>query len=339
MKNRHLYYFNCLCLLVVWLLSACSQNRFDISVEQTVKLNVYRIDTLFFEPQVEQAVERATTFYEQFPEFADIYFRQILNIGGLEARYFNDYFSLFLSNPDFRESYDSTKVVFGDFEKQTKAIELAFDYLKHYLPDLKIPSIYTMISGFNESVVLFDNSVAVSFDKFLGSNSIFYKKLASPQYLLKRYNTDLLPVEVVRSWLESEYPYNALERSLANTMIYYGKIMYLMDAAFPTSPDNFKISYLPEEITWAKSSEKHVWSYFIDKKLLFTSDDKTIKKYIGEAPFIQDFGENSPGRFGIWMGWQIVRSYMNKNTDVSIEELLKMTDYRHILLESGYAPH
>ena len=337
MKGRYLRHF-VLYSVIALLLTACNRNKFDIRVEKIVDINVYRLDSMFFDPPVDQVVENVNLFYEQFPEFAEVYFKGVLNIGGIESRYFKDYFKLFLSNPDFRESYDSTKVAFGDFKSKRNEIELAFDYLRHYLSDLHVPDIYTMISGFNESVVLFDDAVAVSLEKFLGSGSLFYEKLAAPKYLRKRYNPELLSAEVVRSWLGSEYSNGDSVRNLVNTMIYHGKIMYLMDAAFPKKPDYFKISYLPDEIIWAQKSEKYIWAYFIDKKLLFATDEKSIGKYIEEAPFVPDFGDTSPGRIGVWMGWQIVRSYMNKNSQVSIEELLRINDHQQILLQSGYSP-
>jgi len=332
-KNFRFYIFFALITI-----TGCEKNKFDIKLKKEIDITVYRTDSILFTPPVDSVIKYIDVFYESYPDFADIYFTNVLSIGGRDSRYFTDYLKLFLSNPDFRECYDSVKLIFNSFDKKKNEIENAFNYLRYYLPDIQIPEIYTMISGFNEPIIILNDAVGISLDKFLGTNSIFYQKLQGHRYLHKRYNPDLISVEVVRSWIEYEYPNLDSIYNLANVMIYYGKIMYLMDAAFPKQPDYFKISYLPIEITWAKNSEKHIWAYFIDKKLLFTTNEKEISRFINEVPYIQDFGTDSPGRVGIWMGWQIVRNYMNKNPEITIRELIENNDHQTILLQSGYAP-
>ena len=44
----------------------------------------------------------------------------------------------------------------------------------------------------------------------------------------------------------------------------------------------------------------------------------------------------SPGKIGVWIGWQIVRSYM-KHNDVSLQELLKI-DESDLFNKSKYKP-
>ena len=46
----------------------------------------------------------------------------------------------------------------------------------------------------------------------------------------------------------------------------------------------------------------------------------------------------SPGKTAVWVGWQIVRKFMEKNPDTSIEELMKMQDGQMFLQKAGYKP-
>ena len=62
-------------------------------------------------------------------------------------------------------------------------------------------------------------------------------------------------------------------------------------------------------------------------------------RFINLAPFSKFYLEidnESPGRVGAWIGWQIVRSFA-KNNDVPIEELLKM-NAKEIFEKSKYKP-
>jgi uncharacterized protein YjaZ len=71
---------------------------------------------------------------------------------------------------------------------------------------------------------------------------------------------------------------------------------------------------------------------------LFSPDPLVIRKFIQDGPFTAGMPEGAPAMLGKWAGWQIVRSYMNKHRDVSLEQLFKTTDSQVILSESGYKP-
>jgi uncharacterized protein YjaZ len=60
---------------------------------------------------------------------------------------------------------------------------------------------------------------------------------------------------------------------------------------------------------------------------------------MAEAPFSKfyiDIDKESPGRIGVWLGWQIVRSYMNNN-EVTLQQLLQ-TNAEEIFNKSKYKP-
>jgi hypothetical protein len=65
-----------------------------------------------------------------------------------------------------------------------------------------------------------------------------------------------------------------------------------------------------------------------------------IQKYLAEAPFTPGVGENSSSapKLGIWTGWQIVRKYMEKNPEISLQQLMLEKDSQKILTDSNYKP-
>ena len=50
-----------------------------------------------------------------------------------------------------------------------------------------------------------------------------------------------------------------------------------------------------------------------------------------------EIDNESPGRIGQWMGWQIVRSFMENNPKVTVQQLIKM-DANSIFEQSKYKP-
>jgi uncharacterized protein YjaZ len=107
----------------------------------------------------------------------------------------------------------------------------------------------------------------------------------------------------------------------------------------PEYTDAEKMGYTPEQIVWCQENESYIWRYFIEKEMLYSDEPKLSSRFIDPAPFSKFYLEidnDSPGRVGAWIGWQIVRSYM-ENNNTSIEQLLK-TDAKQIFEKSKYKP-
>ena len=130
-----------------------------------------------------------------------------------------------------------------------------------------------------------------------------------------------------------------MDKDLLSQMVYNGKQLYLKDLFLPNYSDAEKIGYTPDQIKWCEENESYMWRYFIEEEMLYSADQKLITRFINPAPFSKFYLEidnESPGQVGAWIGWQMVRSYM-ENNKVSVEDLLK-TDAKEIFSKSKYKP-
>ncbi len=96
---------------------------------------------------------------------------------------------------------------------------------------------------------------------------------------------------------------------------------------------------LKEELDWADANEEQIWRYFVDKELIFDSDTKLSSRFLYPAPFSKFYLEldnESPAMLGQYIGWHIVRDYMDKN-DVGIQDMLN-TDAETIFNKAKYKP-
>jgi hypothetical protein len=123
-------------------------------------------------------------------------------------------------------------------------------------------------------------------------------------------------------------------------MIYNGKIMYFMDKILPDAGDTLKISYTRDQLKWCTDFEPKIWAYFLEENLLYETDYPKIQKYLTEAPFTPGLGERneSAPKLAVWTGWQIVRAYMDKHPEVTLQQLMANKDAQKILNESKYRP-
>ena len=99
------------------------------------------------------------------------------------------------------------------------------------------------------------------------------------------------------------------------------------------------ISYTPDQLEWAEENEVNIWTYFVERQLLFETDGKLLERFVNPAPFSKfylEFDNDSPPRLGRYIGWQIVSSYM-KNNNVPLQMLSgKTTD--EIFENAKYKP-
>ena len=123
-------------------------------------------------------------------------------------------------------------------------------------------------------------------------------------------------------------------------LIYYGKQLYFMDKVIPFKTDAEKIAYTQEKLEWSKANEFQIWQYFVDRELLFSTDSKLPGRFINPAPFskfqLEQIDNESPGKIGQFIGWMIVRSYM-ENNEVSFQEMLSKSA-EEIFNNSNYKP-
>ena len=88
------------------------------------------------------------------------------------------------------------------------------------------------------------------------------------------------------------------------------------------------------------SSTKTALDYINSKDLMFTSNERSFMGLIQDGPFSKGEGvpQEAPPRIAVWLGWQIVRAYMDQHPDLTLAQLWEEIDSEKILKESRYKP-
>lgn len=244
----------------------------------------------------------------------------------------------FLFNPEIREVNQECEKTFQDISSIESEIREGFRHYKYYFPSKSIPKPVTFISGFNYSIVCSDSVLGVSLDMYLGNDCKFYPRLGYPKYKTMKMSKEYVAADALKGWAQTEFePKEPLKDFLAN-MIFNGKMMYFLDAVFPDMNDSLKIGYTEAQMKFCKKNEGKIWSVFVEKNLLFSSQSNEYMKFISEGPTSNGFPRESPGAIGIWTGWQMVRKYMKENKQVTLKQLMEEKDAQTILNLSHYKP-
>ncbi len=306
--------------------------------ELQLTLTTARFDKEILDIETADITVKTTALARKYGKFFDLYTARILNISTYNKEGFTTYFNSFITDPTIKEVYAFEQKKYADVSPYTTQLTAAFKNYKQLYPTQNIPSIYYMFSGFNYAVVTTDSVLAIGLDMFLGADCKYYKMLTFPNYKTAMMRPDLIAPDAMRAWISTEFEQKLPKEDLLHFIIQEGKTMYFMDNVFPQMQDSSKIAFSAQHMQWLAQNESEVWKYFVNKKLFFNTHYKEIIKYTKEAPFSTGLPRESPGRVGNWLGWQIVRSYMKNNPNVTLQELMLINDANLILNKSGYKP-
>ena len=328
---RQFIFFIILCLG----LFTCKNKTKDKAVVENIQviLPFQRLEEELFHINSREDVQ---SFFLKYPLVSEKYFD--MDSAMVKDPEVIQSFYEFYSNKFLKEFYLESKNSFGDIAPLQSQLEDFYKHVKFYYPKSTVPKAYTVVTGFNpdKPFLVDDTLLVVSIDFFLGPKA----KYRPPyyKYMLDRFEKPYIAPFIA---LAVSLKYNLTdykdETMLAN-MIYHGKSLYFSEMMLPELADSMLIMYTGNEIAGVIENKKTIWGHFIQNKLLFETQPHLIEKYIGERPKVTEVGDKCPGRIGRWLGWQIVRKYMEKHPDITLQELMNEKDSQKIFRESKYKP-
>jgi gliding motility-associated lipoprotein GldB len=216
--------------------------------------------------------------------------------------------------------------VFEDTTPLEETLSHLFKHLSYHFPQIKIPQIVTLTNNVDYQIktVYSDSLVLLSLDTFLGADHELYEGI--PSYIRKELDQKFIPSQLVEKFGAFVIP-PPEDRTFLGQMLYEGKLLFLQDLVLPHDSETTKIAYTEEELNWVKDNELYIWQYFVERQVLYKTEPEWVQRFLEPAPFSKFYlqlDNESPGRVGRWIGWQIVRSFVNQNPEITTEELLKM---------------
>lgn len=246
------------------------------------------------------------------------------------------------ANEGIQELIKDVNRVFAEFETTTKLeVENVVKRTQYYYPKLQPKELVTHVSGYGSVDILIGEKVhLIGLDYFLGGDTkypLMSKDL--PQYLAKYYAKPYLVSKYSKALSKQFNEFDREDESVLAHMIYYGKELYFAEMTHPGCPDSIYIEYTSEEIAGVEAfASELVWKYFISNNLFFSTKPEHVSKYIQPRDKTREIADKMPGRIGQWLGWQIVRAYMEKHPEVTLKDLMDDNDAKKIFNQSAYKP-
>ncbi|MBA3664863.1 MAG: hypothetical protein H0W61_11745 [Bacteroidetes bacterium] len=329
-------------LIAILLLTRCHPDKLDVDLSKVnvPPLKVLRLEEDLFTIEAENFDSASERLRARYGNFLEHYLSSFLNRGGSRDSLYKPAVLHFTSDKDTRNCYSQVKKLFNQPQVDAIASQAndCVKRFKYHFPKRKIPSkLITCLTGWNYAAAYTDSALVIGLDMYLGDTSIYYQMLHLPQYRTRFMSTHSILSDLVRGWMITEFDNTDPTTTLLNYTIFYGKIYYATSALLPQTHDSLLLAYTTTQLKYCKQNEKNLWGYFAGKNRLYENNLKEVQELTTEGPFTGAISKECPPRIAMWMGLQIVRSYM-KNNEVSLESLMREKDAQKILSKSKYRP-
>lgn len=319
----------------LFILTSCTgQNTKVVAVQSDSPVSITR-----FDQEIYALVEKDDSLLfraiaANHPDMFDIFGKGVLNMQSIEMPGFLERLVNYFSEPNLWALYKDALEKYADITEIERQLGDGFAFVQTNFPAIRIPKVYMHVSGLNQNVLVNENTLSISIDKYMGKDYPIYEAFFHT-YARNLMTEKLIAPDYIAGLLLSEYPFEGNENVLLDRMIQEGKIKYLLEKAFPQVPINELLGYAEEDMDWCRTNEKMLWRTIVGNKQLYTPDQIATDRYFQPMPnpFLAD---GAPGHIGVWLGWRIVTAYMNE-TNVSAGELMQ-AKAQDILSQSKYKP-
>lgn len=312
----------------------CSGTTVKKDQNQEKTISIKRFDKDIYDYLKQPEVSKETILKEKYPVLLPAFGRIAMDNTDQSTFFISlrEYFSHSMLN----KIYQDALTTFSDVSGYEKELSSANTLVSEYFSGKSLPELAMHVSGFRENVIILNNLISISIDKYLGDDYQGYLDFFQP-FERQQMQSKYIVRDYIKAWLMSDIiKTETNEQSLLSSMIYEGKILYALSQLLPDRSANDIIGYTPQQLAWCASNEKNIWQKLVKENYLFSTDHMVITRLINDAPYTSLIAQESPGRIGAWAGWQIVNKYAQKK-NTSLEEIVA-TDPQTILKEAKYNP-
>ena len=327
--------------LLIGMLYGCrNKHQYIPKNIEPVLVEIVRFDSAQLAVRPDSIEVDIRKLYADYEEFMPIYVEGILRIPIEDTAYLCEMYAQFLTDTvmGFVQTNALAQNKFANVDSLQKALNIGFSRLHYLYPDWDIPQkVYLYVSGFNSSIMYYEDVMGVGADMYLGSDYPYYNQVVY-NYQKHTMSKEFVAGDLLNMYIAYNISYNSKYNRLLEQMIFRGKQMLLLSELLPDIPVWDVIGYTKEQWQWCERYERAIWNRIMSKKDLFKTESMLLNSYMNDGPFTSEISQESPGRLGLWVGWRIVDSYMRNNENVTIQQLISEGDAQKILEQSFYKP-
>jgi hypothetical protein len=302
--------------------------------EEKPEFEILRFDKDLYQYLVNNEPDSAL---EKYKDFLDVFGERVIHIGKSDSVGFYLRLRKYFSEPTLMNLYKSEQDSLNDISEINHELSKGLTVFFEQFPQVKPTKVFLHVSGLNQSIIVTDDILSLSADKYLGANFPLYQSFFY-DYQRQLMTQDRIVPDYLLGFLMANFPFKGDEDMLLDRILYEGKLRYALSRLLLDRQVWEYVGYNKEQYLWCSDNQSQLWKTILENQHLFTANYLTTTQYLKEAPNTAFLPTESPGRVGVWLGYQIVIAYMKQNPHISLLQLMEMTDYRELLKQSKYKP-
>lgn len=176
----------------------------------------------------------------------------VLQLGAVNDPMINKRFLAFYQDTTLQQIIRDVESQYEDVSDINSQLTFSLNHLHQLLPNIQIPVIYTQIGALSQSIVIGDNTIGISLDKYLGKDYPIYERYYPKHQRESMTRQNIVP-DCLLFYILSNYPLQNFEtRSQKERDTHIGRVMYVANKAM--GQDYFK---RPEVTAVAEMMEKN----------------------------------------------------------------------------------
>lgn len=306
---------------------SCENRKATTEIEEAEPLRIVRIDSYLLDTP-DSALPDSL---KEALEFIDFIVNQSVTGDSAVWLAYRDTKAFQVFAPDVKERFtcqDSIEKVLGVVDNRLKST---------FGDDKGVGKVYGLINPYNVPVVTTDSAVMVGLNHYLGVDYPGYAGFDS--YKVRAKRAVHLPYDVAEARIVADFPMETAEEgTLLNKMLYWGAVTYAVTEIVPNADLCEVFNLTPEELEWLEKNYPDVWRTMIERQLLYSTNPDVADRLLDPAPKSYLINAEAPGMTGRYMGYLIVKSFMEKNPGTSLKSLFTPEFYNSesTLINSGF---
>jgi len=310
---------------------SCSGNK---SNEDTPEFKIIRFDTDLYLYLTQNG---SGSDLKNNADFLDVFGAGILAIGTTDSTGFYSRLKAYFSEPTLMGLYEDEQEIFFNLREINNELSKGLQVFLQQFLQIKPPKVYMHVSGFGQNIVVTDDILSLSADKYLGTDYPLYQNYFY-DYQRQLMSPDRIVPDYLLGFMMANLPFIGDEDVLLDRILYEGKLRYILSQLLPKRQAWEFVAYNKEQYEWCNKHQSQIWRTIQENHHLFTPNYMTTSRYLTDAPHTAFLPVDAPGKVGVWLGYRIISDFMKQKPQTGWQELMDFTDYPELLKQSKFKP-
>lgn len=179
---------------------------------------------------------------------------KMLQIGEINNPDISHKFLMFYQDSILQTLLSDVGAEYANMDDINNELKESMSKLQKWLPGLQVPVFYAQVGAFDQSIVIGENSVGISLDKYMGENYPIYQKYYTKRQMKSMTRQYIVP-DCLTFYLLSLYPMKNFEQKpQLERDLHMGKIMWIVNKA--TGKRVYKTPYIKQVAEYMASHKE-----------------------------------------------------------------------------------